>query len=121
MSISFVSQEKPLAFCHAIDKEAMERTEHELSRLQHTLQQLGERVPTIEAVQAHMATKAEMIESRAEPRFSFGRRKRKNNETSYWINNDINFVNALIAVSVMTLIFTPKVITLVQALFARVF
>ena len=89
--------------------------------LEQQVYHLSNRVAALEAVQPHMATKAEMIASRGIFNFHFGKRKSKDAEKTYWINNNVNFAIALIAVSVLTLVLAPTVVGLLTALFARVF
>ena len=83
--------------------------------------QLSTRVSALEVVQPHLATKAELIQSRGIFNFHFGGRKRKKPEMTYWINNDANFAIALLVVSVLTLFLAPRVVGVLTALFARVF
>ncbi|MDE2635730.1 MAG: hypothetical protein OXI30_05140 [Chloroflexota bacterium] len=95
--------------------------QNRIAELERQVYHLSNRVTALEAVQPHMATKAEMIASRGIFNFHFGRRKRKTADNTYWINNDRNFAIALIAVSILTLILTPTVIDLLATLFARIF
>lgn len=92
-----------------------------IAELEQQVFQLRIRLAALEAVQPHMATKAEMIKSRGIFNFHFGGRKRKNPEKSYWINSNANFAMALLVVSVLTLVLTPAVVGVLTALFARVF
>ena len=92
-----------------------------IAQLEQTVGQLRERIAALEAVQPHMATKADLVDSKTAPRFSFGGRKRKNAENTYWINNDRNFAFTLMAVIVLTLILAPTVASLLAALLVRVF
>lgn len=91
-----------------------------ITELEQQVFQLSCRVTALEAVQPHMATKADMIKSRGIFNFHFGRRKSKKPENNYWINNDTNFAIALIVVSVLTLFLAPTVVSLLTALIARV-
>lgn len=91
-----------------------------IAELEQQVFQLSCRVAALEAVQPHMATKAEMIKSRGIFNFHFGRRKSKNPENKYWINSDANFALALIAVSVLTLVLAPTVVSLLTALISHV-
>lgn len=92
-----------------------------MAELERTVHQLSSRLAALEAVQPHMATKAEMIKSRGIFNFHFGGRKRKNAEKTYWINNDANFAMALLVVSVVTLFLAPTVVGVLITLFARAF
>lgn len=92
------------------------QSQNHIAELEQSVQQLRERVARLEAVQPHMASKADMIEARGDVRADG--RKRKYSHNPYWINNNKNFAIALAAVVVFTLFFTPTVITLVQALYA---
>lgn len=95
--------------------------QNRIAELELQVYHLSNRVTALEAVQPHMATKAEMIASRGIFNFHFGRCKRKNAKKTYWINDDVNFAIALIAVSVLTLILAPAVVGLMAACFALVF
>ena len=97
------------------------QSQNRIAELEQQVFQLSCRVAALEAVQPHMATKAEMIKSRGIFNFHFGGRKRKNADKTYWINNDANFAMVLLVVSVLTLFLTPVVVGILTALFARVF
>lgn len=92
-----------------------------IAQLEQTVQQLRERVAALEAVQPHMATKAEVLDSRDPPRFRLARRKRKFAENTHWINSDRNFAFALTAALLLTLLLAPTVVTVLATLFVRVF
>lgn len=94
-------------------------TQVRIAQLEHTVQQLRERLAALEAVQPHMATKAELIESSAAPRFGARGHKRKKAENSYWINDDVNFLIALIGVAILTVLLAPTAVRLLAALFTR--
>ncbi len=91
-----------------------------IAELERTVHQLSCRVTALEAVQPHMATKAEMVQSRGSFNFHFGRRKRKETDKTYWINNDLNFALALAVMVVLVLTFAPVVVDVLFALFAYV-
>ena len=91
-----------------------------IAELERTVHQLSCRVAALEAERPHMATKAEMIASRGIFNFHFGRRKSKETDKTYWINNNLNFALALAVVVILVLKLAPLAADLLASLFAHV-
>ncbi|MDE2775508.1 MAG: hypothetical protein OXI77_06170 [Chloroflexota bacterium] len=74
-----------------------------IAHLEQTVQHLRERLAALEAVQPHMATKADAIRSSWLPhiRISIGRGKRKHESGPSWISNDANLLLAIIAAGII--------------------
>ncbi len=67
-----------------------------IAELEQQVFQLSCRVTALEAVQPHMATKAEMIASRGIFNLHFGRRKRKDADPMRRIERDFHLLNLAI-------------------------
>ena len=91
-----------------------------ITELEQQVFQLSCRVTALEAERPHMATKAEMIRSRGIFNFHFGRRKSKETDKTYWINNNLNFALALAVVVILVLTLAPLAADLLASLFAHV-
>lgn len=86
--------------------------QNRIAELERQVYHLSNRVVALEAVQPHMATKAEMIASRGIFNFHFGRRKSKDASSDFWLDSKLNF---------LLLALTPPVLVLLIMLFATLF
>ncbi len=62
--------------------------QNRIAELEQLVYQLSNRVTALEAVQPHMATKADMIASRGIFNFHFGKRKSKDAGSSFWLDSN---------------------------------
>lgn len=88
-----------------------------IAELEQQVFQLSCRVTALEAVQPHMATKAEMIASRGIFNFHFGKRKSKDESAAPFV--DLDFSSFLIAIAPALLSSVVGLIAIIAVLLLR--
>ncbi len=84
-----------------------------IAELERQVFQLRSRVAALEAVQPHMATKAEMIASRGIFNFHFGKRKSKDAGSAHWIDSNFNFLLLILIPPMLILLITLLLLPLI--------
>ena len=84
-----------------------------IAELEQQVFQLSCRVTALEAVQPHMATKAEMIKSRGIFNFHFGKRKSKDAGSEHWIDSKFNFLLVILIPPMLILLITLLLLPLI--------